>query len=612
MFAVPLLAAVVATAAVPKPVAGFNLAAVPPENRILQTLRKEHPRLIGLPADLERLKQAIKDDRPAADAFKTVVREADKILPAKPVEHKLIGPRLLDQSRRCLDRVYTLCTVYRVTGDRRYADRAIKEMMTAAEFPDWNPSHFLDTAEMTHALAIGYDWLFDILPAADRAKLRTAIIEKGLRPAEKVYRSGKGWPTYRHNWNQVCNGGIALGALAIAEDEPAFAAWLVRRSVETIPLAMQEYGPDGGWGEGPGYWGYATHYNVYYLAGLESALGTDFGLSRIPGFALAGDFRLHSTGPTKLSFNFADAGDKVGSNSVMYWLARKFNRPDYAWFERDFMGRATPLGLWWYDNRPAQPAEFVKDRWFHHVDVVFLRSDWERPEAVYVGLKGGDNKVNHSHLELGTFVLDALGQRWAFDPGPDDYNLPGYFGKQRWTYYRLSTAGQNTLLIDGKNQDSKAVAPVVAFTSTAERAHAVIDLTAAYAGQVRQAARGMALLNRKQVLVQDDVQGCTGQELVWQMHTKAEVTADGSQAVLKLGGQQLTARLLSPPKAVFSVEEVSIPAPQRSLEGARRLTIKLSRPERSLRVAVLFTPGASAADTVPALTPLAQWSGRGK
>ena len=31
-------------------------------------------------------------------------------------------------------------------------------MLTAARFEDWNPSHFLDVAEMTFALAIGYDW----------------------------------------------------------------------------------------------------------------------------------------------------------------------------------------------------------------------------------------------------------------------------------------------------------------------------------------------------------------------------------------------------------------------------------------------------------------------
>jgi hypothetical protein len=63
-----------------------------------------------------------------------------------------------------------------------------------------------------------------------------------------------------------------------------------------------------------------------------------------------------------------------------------------------------------------------------------LRSEWENPQALCVAFKAGDNKANHSHLDLGSFVFDAAGVRWAMDLGADNYNLPGYFGKQRWDY----------------------------------------------------------------------------------------------------------------------------------------------------------------------------------
>ena len=52
-------------------------------------------------------------------------------------------------------------------------------------------------------------------------------------------------------------------------------------------------------------------------------------------------------------------------------------------------------------------------------------------------------------------MLDADGQRWITAMGSDDYNLPGYFGDKRWTYYRLGTQGQNTLLIDGQQPGSE-------------------------------------------------------------------------------------------------------------------------------------------------------------
>ena len=100
-----------------------------------------------------------------------------------------------------------------------------------------------------------------------------------------------------------------------------------------------------------------------------------------------------------------------------------------------------------------------RDAVFRGTDTAFFRSAWDDPGAVYVGFRGGDNKANHSHLDLGNFVLDALGERWALDLGPDNYNLPGYFGKQRWTYYRLRTESHNTLTLDGANQVVSARAP---------------------------------------------------------------------------------------------------------------------------------------------------------
>jgi len=580
---------------------------VPAESEILKTLRAEHPRLIATAEDTARIKRLIADDPRAAEIYQQVKRNADRYLTAQTVQYRIIGPRLLSESRKCLEHVYTLATAYRLEGDRRYLERAVKEMLTAASFKDWNPSHFLDTAEMTHALAIGYDWLYKDLDAQQRETIRRAIVEKGLREAEKVYRKQQWWSRTRHNWNQVCNGGITIGALAVAEDEPELARYIVHQAVQSVQLAMREFAPDGACVEGPGYWNYATSYNVYMLAALETALGTDFGLSGFPGFSVTGDFRIHFIGPTKQTFNFADAGSSAGRAAQMFWLARKFNQPLYAWHEREYIGGGSPLHLWWFDGRgqPLGKSGFPTDRGFRYADVVFLRSAWDDPQAVFVGFKGGDNKVNHSHLELGTFVLDALGQRWAVDLGSDDYNMPAYFGNKRWTYYRLATIGQNTIVIDGQNQDPKAVAPVIAFASQPNRAHAVVDLSAAYAKQLSKALRGMALLDRKHVLVQDELEGITGKELWWQMHTRAKIELKGNQALLMQGKQQLWARILEPAEAVFAIESAAAPPPQNPNTGVQKLVVKLPA-KTPMRLAVLLSPDRLP-EKLPAVEPLSKW-----
>ena len=482
------------------------IIAAPNDPGILQTLRPGHPRLMWDTDTIKQLKEDIESD-PLAKAWQAnLIKQANAILTAPPVERALIGPRLLDKSRTALYRITTLAGLYRLTGDQRYADRAKRELLAVAAFSDWNPPHFLDVAEMTTAVALGYDWLFDDLSPKERATLRQAIISKGLKPGLAIYATRSGWHTATYNWNQVCNGGMTVGALAIADEEPNISAKIIAAGRESIPLAMAGFAPDGGWPEGPGYWNYATQYNIYYLAALKTALGTDFGLDKIPGFAETGNFRIQFEGPSGQVFNFADAGSEIGNAPQMLWLARTFNRPAYDAAERkDASAKPSIFDLIWFNKQfSAPPAAAAPDQepasqWFKGVQVAFLRAggaadggDRNGPAVTFVGFKGGSNKANHSHLDLGTFVLDAMGRRWAINMGADNYNLPGYFGKQRWDYYRLRTEGQNTLTIDGRNQPLDAQSQIIAFGDNPDRPFAVADLSDAYRDSADHVMRGIA------------------------------------------------------------------------------------------------------------------------
>lgn len=565
-------------------------AAEPPA-RPLATLRSAHPRLIGLDSHIGQIRENLKNNPLARDIRDRLVREAEKIETAPPVEHKLIGPRLLDQSRRALDRIYTLSLLFRITGERRYRDRAVKEMLTAAAFPDWNPSHFLDTAEMTHALAIGYDWLHAALSADERATIRGAIVAKGLNPSLPIYEADRWWAKATHNWNQVCNGGMAIGALAIAEDERDLAERILRYAVKTIPRAMASYGPDGGWNEGPGYWHYATRYNVYFLAALETALGTDFGLTRIQGFDRAGHFRVYFSGPSGRSFNYADAGDGLGTAEEMFWLARHFKQPVYAWDEQKQLkssSRAHALDLLWFVAEEKTPVDagWPVNEFFKGVNTVFLRSSWLDDDRVFVGIKGGDNKANHSHLDLGTFVVDYGNVRFATDLGPDNYNLPAYFGAKRWSYYRLNTQSHNTVVLDGANQDPKAEAPVTSFDAGA--ASATIDMTGAYPGKLKRWTRSVQLKN-KTLFMRDQIDAVEPVEALWGMLTEADVSVDGRQATLTKSGRTVVAEIASPAGAKFDIVSTQPPEPQRQNEGTRKLVVRLPEKVRTADLRVTLT-----------------------
>jgi hypothetical protein len=98
-----------------------------------------------------------------------------------------------------------------------------------------------------------------------------------------------------------------------------------------------------------------------------------------------------------------------------------------------------------------------------HFEVASLRGSWCDKAAFWLAMKSGDNAASHSHLDIGTFVLEAGGRRFAIDLAPDDdYALPGYFSPDRRPgYYRISTAGHNTLLVDEANQPATARAQLI-------------------------------------------------------------------------------------------------------------------------------------------------------
>lgn len=589
---------------------------IPSQDKILSTLRPGHPRLFASPAEMRQVGQ-----NPSLHEWHEKLRErGDKLLNEAPARYEIPdGLRLLSVSRSVLLRIQTLGLLFRTTGNKAYAERAWKELEAVAAFPDWNPRHFLDTAEMAHAFAIGYDWLYDEFSPEQRKTVREALIEKALKPAQGVYSGAAKYSAFhkaRHNWNQVCNGGIAIGALAIADEEPALAGEILSRAAETIQLAMREYGPDGAWAEGPGYWNYATTYNVAFLAALDSALGTDFGLSRIEGFAKAGDFPIHLTGPLGRTFNYADGGDGTIRSPSMFWLARKFGRPEYAACQNK-AASGHPMDLLWHVPAPSR-ADTPLDSYFRNAEVVTMRSAWDDREALFVGFKAGDNKANHSNLDLGVFVLDALGVRWALDLGADNYNLPGYFGKARWNYYRMRAEGHNTIVIDPSAEPDQlptAAARIDKFRSEPRRAIAVADLSAAYAKSDSKVRRGIAMLEREQVLVQDEIECPNPGDVWWFMHTAAnvELSENGAAALLMQDGKRLAATLLSPSGAKFSVRkaeplpESAHPEQQNLNEGIRKLAIHLPA-TREARVAVLLTPaGKTEQHAPPAIIPLSKW-----
>lgn len=134
---------------------------------------------------------------------------------------------------------------------------------------------------MTTAVAIGYDWLYDVLAPSTRQLVVHSIKTKALDLVVEEYKTGNAdsWAKRETNWNVVCNTGMVLGALAIEEHYPELAKHIIGEAVRYIPNCLKHFAPDGVCYEGPAYWGYTNMYLSLLLKALNDNLGEDFGIS---------------------------------------------------------------------------------------------------------------------------------------------------------------------------------------------------------------------------------------------------------------------------------------------------------------------------------------------
>ncbi len=567
----------------------------------LRQLHTAHPRLILLDSELDRVRALVRDNPLAHRVYLDLEKESERLLTAPTTEYKLTGPRLRTQCRKVLDRVSTLALMYRITQREPYQRRAVAELRAAAGFRDWNPAVFSDTAEMTHAFALGYDWLYNALPPEDRAMIRDAILSKALDVVLPIYQREIGWTRDHYNANIVCNAGIGLGALAIAGDSGPDkgiddkCSAVLRYAFDSIPHGLATYGVEGSWPEGPAYWDSVTMYACAFFAALQTALGNDYGLSAAHGVDRAGRFRVYITGPTGKVFNFADSVEDATPAPEMFWLAKRFGSPVFAWSEQKELDRTThpdAYDLAWFDRdaKPPLPPQWLPDAIFRGVDIACFRSAWDDPNALYLAVKGGDNKAAHAHLDLGSFVLDAGGVRWASDLGPDDYDLPGYFTRQRWTYYRTRTEAHNTLLIDDENQDPRAEARITRQEFAPDFSWVQIDLSRANPGKVKQWLRRFAMAQRQAVLIGDSVRSDQPIEVIWGMMTDAEIVVTGQTALLRKNGWNLSAEIRTPRHAVFDKAPVRSTPPQAANPNFQKLIVRLGDKVTELDLNIILIP----------------------
>tara|TARA_Y100001972_G_scaffold128250_1_gene188196 strand:- start:2083 stop:4032 length:1950 start_codon:yes stop_codon:yes gene_type:complete len=568
-----------------------------------KNIRKQSPRLLLNKQAEDNLKKKLESDPVIQNVYKAIKLNAEAVFEKPiinldiPMEERSQNNQL-DISRDLLHRIGAMAMVYRMEKDPKMLERINQEVIAACNFPSWFPKHFLDVAEMSLGIALAIDWTAGDLPASTIELAKKSLVEKGIEPSWPD--DGRPGPFYGHsNWNQVCNGGMVAASIAVAEYAPELAAKTLSRALDGMPNALDKYGPDGVYPEGATYWRYGTSFTVTTAAMFESAFGTDFGIYEYPGFKESAIFRLLAVAPSGLVYNFADSGERSGSNGdiTLAWFASKTGNKRY--FEKDqFMNPPEEMGelsrlagpaLVWMAQYEEKGDVIVPTAWKGDGDnpVVFFTGEENDPNKYYFGGKGGSGSVSHGNMDGGSFVFELYGLRWSVDPGNT-----GRYGRiertgfglwdrdqdgDRWKLLNKGNFGHSTISVNNQLHRVDGKAAIIDFKA-GENPEATIDLSPTFDGQLKSATRRFVKDGPASLLIEDDIELSEETELItWQLITQADVQIVDGGAILSQEGKQVKLENLSHPDLTVSV--ISLYPPPMYIdtmkEGLKRLEIRI-------------------------------------
>jgi autotransporter-associated beta strand protein len=454
-----------------------------------------------------------------------------------------------------------LALAWWLTGDPVYAEKVwthTQDTMTNGDFTVKWKGYTL------RQLAYAYDWLYPYWDSTRRTNLLNFIVTSGFNSQGN---------SYGNNIGILNDSGFIMAALAVGTGNEGAAEPDLSQAVSQLAQKIDQWEPNAGaWLEGTDYGIFAKLGLADAMQSIETALGSSFGLGRVPGFFTARREPLTIMSNTRQRFTFSDVG--TGSNVPMgwgNWWARRYDALEVFDFSRQ-SGNSTwnALLLPETTSSPASvglnpdtcfqgPAEAVEKSLMQHVAT--LRQNWTDSKATFVGGMGG-TYMSHGMLQSGTFQLSARGVNWFVDLKSESYDVPNHngttpvAGADRWDYYRNRAEGHNCLIVNPTSQPDRiwnaVAAPMLNFQSTqnGQRSFAVWDLSANITG-VTKVQRGIQLLgNRKQVLVQDEIVTPGASTAWWFAHfpnssITATISGDGISVTLQNGTERLWSKIVS-------------------------------------------------------------------
>ena len=474
----------------------------------------------------------------------------------------------------------------------KYKEGIMRQIKALTTFPDlhFHLNSALGTGTLSYGLAYAYDWLYDAWTEDERILIeelcRTYILDHAARAYRSSLRGYSGTIGFSTgNQSLITNGGIAMLATALYDSDPEYYGFIIRGAIRAAEGGLMSYYPYGEYLEGISYWRYAGDFLPRFVKGLQTAFGTDYGITDIPGILETATFPLRMQGNTN-AYAFGDGNPETINIPLMMFSADQLGDKTLAAFRKNGMGSGTVGDLlnWVYDTDGCyvgfdlDPND-TNDTYNRDNATIIMRTGWEKNDTS-IAFHGGANNDPHGHLDAGSFQFDMSGVWFGIDLPREDYTLrdsghypgkpamDGDFGYTAGHYYRIKSEGHNTVVVNRQftnkqlprhigSYDVKpsGKAEFIKVNFGSDVSYAVADLKDMN-DILESAYRGVKLDKANNtIIIQDELIAKEETDFLWSMHTYAaiEISDDKQSAILTQNGKKIKVTLVSDSDLSFEV-----------------------------------------------------------
>ncbi len=537
----------------------------PDEALIRARLPRRHPRLMLRLEEVEMFRAARKGAQRAR--WEELVRTAEgyletPLIPEPPpwTDGKWNAEewrRNYAQGSKASEIAVTLAFCYMLSGEERYGEGARKWLLHIAT---WDPAGSTsmvvnDEAGMPilYNTARAYDWAYDYLSEADRARLLKMARARGELAFDWLHSKPFEQKAYNSHGGRMWH---FLGEAAIAwyGEVPEAAKWL-DYALAIFWSWYPAYGDEeGGWAQGYSYFASYINRSTWWFDALRAALQIE-GTEK-PFYQYVGDFPMYVAPPGGALTGFGDFAERrPGPNAaaVAQYFARVRGKPEWQWYAEGWgrgEGDGGPIGFL-RAARPVPPpvkavppANRPTAKLFRGAGWVSLLSSlMDGREAVQVMLRAAPlGNISHSHADQNAIVLGAYGSPLLVNTGTRPWYGSPFCKAWYWT-----TKAHNALEIDGRDQPktAEATGKVVVFEPGSRYDYVVGEATG-YGAHVERYRRHLVFLKPDVVVIYDEVRASRPVSLKFWLHGRAPFTIEGGRIGLTYENAALQGALVAP------------------------------------------------------------------